>query len=85
LTITGSGTQADPYILYTGEDFEQLKLSLSAYFNLNNDVDFNGLLYTPPLDFGGVFDGNGKKIKNLTTGNGSNYSSLFGRTTSMLV
>lgn len=84
MAITGNGTQIDPYVLYEPSDFEWLKSRLTSYFRLNNDVDFNGIQFIPPLDFAGDFDGNGKVVKNLAVSNG-NYSSLFGRTTAAFV
>ncbi|SHN51000.1 hypothetical protein [Fervidobacterium gondwanense] len=89
----GNGTESDPYLIGT---VNQLKLlgddnyrAKSYYFKLLEDLDLNGVAWTPigtfsstDLDntaFKGVFDGNNKKIKNLAY-NDSNRSNagLFG-------
>lgn len=71
----GSGTSHDPYLIYTREHLlEPVMLtgrSTALYVMLMDDIDFKGQ-ECPPLftqwGFSGVFDGNGKSIKNLYMG-----------------
>ena len=55
-------------------------------FVLMNDVDLNGFEWTPigssSAPFQGVFDGNGKTIKNLVVTGYNSYAGLFGNTNS---
>ena len=52
------------------------------YFKVMNDIDMSGTNFTPIgagyLRFGGHFDGNGKKISNLSVKVSGNYAGLFG-------
>jgi hypothetical protein len=79
----GSGTEVDPYLIYTAEGLNRIGLipcDLDKYFKLMADVDladldegnFNvigGLRY----HFRGVFDGNGHTISNLSYNSSESY------------
>ena len=85
--VTGSGTQTDPYMIYTLADMELIGTSgylLNAYYALANNIDasitFNasynsGLGWVPigtlSAPFTGVFNGNGYTISNLYINNPS--------------
>lgn len=75
----GEGTEASPYLISTPEQMNTLAnlidISKSGmegkYFRLTADLDFTGIDYKiissiTDEQFDGVFDGNGKKITNLT-------------------
>ena len=56
-----------------------------TYFRLEADIDMEGVEFTPigndfQHSFGGIFDGNGKTLSNLSVSTGENgYAGLFGR------
>ncbi len=69
--LSGSGTQADPYLIETVDDLNHVRDDLTACYQLANDIVFTdddggwnsiGSIQTP---FSGIFDGNGYSIKNL--------------------
>jgi len=89
----GTGTQADPYLLYTSEELNMIGLiarDWDKHFKLMADIDLSGLdgkagrlvftvIATDYADaFTGVFDGNGHIISHLTVTGGS-YLGLFGK------
>ena len=68
--MTGTGTEQDPYLVKTVDDFMRLN-GKSGYAKLNNDIDFNdhatyklGIKYVAHAE-GLHFDGNKKQIRNL--------------------
>jgi len=75
--MTGSGTQADPYIIYNVTDLQNVNNDLDAYYELANDIDasatssWNGGSGFRPLgnfsstDFQGHLDGKGYAISDL--------------------
>ena len=73
--FTGSGTEADPFLIYTKEDLtDNIFVEGSRYplhIKLMSDIDFEGE-ECPKLfsrySFRGVFDGNGKSILNVQIG-----------------
>lgn len=74
----GSGTIADPYLIATAGDLQQIKTAPGACFKLANDIDCSGLVYYPIEEFTGTLDGDGHTISNLklaTRNNGK--TSLF--------
>ncbi|RPJ37840.1 MAG: hypothetical protein EHM35_05880, partial [Planctomycetaceae bacterium] len=86
----GSGTAADPYLIYTAEHLKALgedRASWGYYvhYKLMADIDLAGL-QTPMQPFGnndqrfmGIFNGNGKTISNLKIEVSSgDYVGLFG-------
>lgn len=82
-SLEGEGTQSSPYKIFTPEDLAEIKYDLTAYYQLQNDIDLSGVSYVPlgsdAAPFSGSFDGNGKKIINLTINSGSNMA-LFAYT-----
>ena len=80
VTLDGSGTAEDPYLIRTVSDFMQIRSNYStfAYYSILNDLDFTGESWqciNAPAALHLI--GNGKSIKNLTiTANGS-YTALF--------
>lgn len=77
--VTGSGTEDDPYVLYTAQHLRDLADEVNSdsyaptrteYYQLGNDIDLENEEWTPignSLDhpFSGYFDGNGYTISNL--------------------
>ena len=86
----GSGTQADPYLIYTGAELAYLASKTNGgttysgkYFKLMNDIDLNNINWTPigrieSTPFSGTFDGNFFKIKNAQIAVNVSGSSLVG-------
>ncbi len=75
----GSGTEEDPYLIGNARQLQNIGkseyLNTGKYFKLIDDIDLTGVTWTPigtyssnlsTTAFVGVFDGNGKKIRNLT-------------------
>ena len=83
----GSGTQEDPYNLYTAKDLKDMKGYLSEektiYFRLQADIDMTELTDWEPLNWEAPyklkidFDGNGHTLSNFTCTH-PNYPSFFG-------
>jgi len=70
--MTGSGTQADPYIIYAVNDRQDIELDLTSYYELANDIDASDTVtwnggegFVPITSFEGQLDGKGHKIVNL--------------------
>ena len=73
--VSGSGTSADPYVLFSLNDLEQIPvLGLAKYYKLGSDIDASltsdpgygdGNGWLPVGNFTGSFNGNNKKITNL--------------------
>jgi hypothetical protein len=77
--ITGAGTENDPYLIYTAEELNVIGVfpcEWDKHFKLMADIDLSHYVGTEfniigiPSSFTGVFDGNGKKIKNLNHARG---------------
>ena len=73
LTYQGSGTESDPYLIYTAEELQGLKDDTEQnYYKLMNDIDLSSIESFEPIGtnqqkpFKGIFDGNGKEIINLS-------------------
>lgn len=92
-TFEGAGTQANPYKIASVNDFVKLSRRVSAgekftgvYFQQTADINFadlSGIYYPIGVDatlyFDGIFDGNGKAIRNLRIERGvKKFSGLFG-------
>lgn len=77
VTLTGSGTKDDPYLINSAEDFAAITWqNSSGYFKLTDNITV-----TKPCDatFKGTFDGDGHTVTltlNVTSGN----AGLFGET-----
>ena len=81
--MSGSGTEADPYVVENAEDFVSIKNKLSAHYILNADISVSsntGAIVEGT--FTGVFDGNGKTVTlNIdapTDKSGDTFDALFG-------
>lgn len=62
----GNGTQADPYLLRTRGDVEQIKFNLNKHFRLANDIDYGyDEFESVPGLFTGSIDGAGHTLKNF--------------------
>lgn len=71
-SLTGSGTENDPYLIYNSIDLLYLNdeqySSNGNYFKLMNDIDLTSLSeWTPIKYFKGHFDGNNKIISNINS------------------
>ncbi len=87
---SGSGTQADPYLIYTAQQLNTIGLSpcfFDRHFKLMADIDLSAYIGTgfnmigtyPSNPFTGVFDGNGHKISNFSyTSTDTGHIGLFG-------
>ncbi|KPJ65561.1 MAG: hypothetical protein AMJ43_10490 [Coxiella sp. DG_40] len=88
----GSGTETEPYIIYTAEQMNRIGLmecDWDRYFKLGADIDlsiytgesFNMIGYIRPYGyngFAGIFDGNGRTVSNFTyNSTGKNYMGIF--------
>lgn len=66
----GHGTEEEPYQISTAKQLQAVKDDLSAYYELQNDIDLSGHDWAPVGDmngmFTGVFNGSGKTISNLS-------------------
>ncbi len=89
----GTGTENDPYQIYTIEDLNNMRTLLDKHFILMNNLDFNGSTYDntsakgwEPIGnsdepFTGSFKGKGYIINNLYINrSSSDYIGLFGYT-----
>lgn len=86
----GSGTEADPWLIETAEQLNNVRLNLSASYKLAQDIDldiapYNTIGWQPignPLEgpFRGRFDGNDHTISNLKISRVDGYmqQGLFG-------
>ncbi|MBR7112067.1 MAG: InlB B-repeat-containing protein [Clostridia bacterium] len=88
-SFVGSGTTADPYQINSAADLAYLASSVNSgesyagkYFVLNTNINLNSKSWTPigtkNKPFAGTFDGNGKKIYNLSVTMDTAYAGLFG-------
>ena len=69
----GNGSEEDPYLIYTAaqiSDINNLASSNSCYKQVR-DINCNGSAYSVTAEFFGIYDGNGKVIKNLSLVNSS--------------
>ncbi len=79
----GSGTVADPYIISTPAELQNMQNDLDAHYKLSGDIDMTNIYFEPIGDnvngaFTGSFDGNGRTIANLQIYGESKYAGLFG-------
>lgn len=81
----GSGTAGDPYIISNAIELQAMNTDLAAYYSLDNNIDLNGITWTPignvSTPFIGSFDGNDYTISHLVIdpAPATNYG-LFGVT-----
>lgn len=72
LFTVGSGTQKDPYLLYTADQFIEMSEKAgkengyqSVHFKLKDDISFNGEVFNPISQFKGTLEGDGHIIKDF--------------------
>ena len=91
---SGAGTSVSPFLVYSVETLEKVgtetetgKWKLSAHYKQIVDIDLTGISWIPIGDdsnnsddsrFTGTYDGNNKKILNLTINSGGSLIGLFG-------
>ncbi len=81
----GTGEPDEPYLISTAEDLNQIGHNprlMEEHFKLIDDIDLSGIDFSiigsELYPFGGVFDGNGKKISNFTyTSEDEDFIGLF--------
>ncbi len=84
LFANGSGTISNPYQIYTPDQLNMVRNSLSSSYILMNDLNMSSYSNFIPIgnytdQFTGTFDGNGHAISNLTINQpAANYVGLFG-------
>ncbi|MCG9968826.1 hypothetical protein L9W92_12335 [Pelotomaculum terephthalicicum JT] len=76
---SGAGTSADPYIIATAQQLNNIRYDIYAFYKLGNDIDLNSTTWTSIPDFHGNFDGNGYGIKNLTSTTKGFFDSVKGK------
>ncbi len=62
----GSGTEQNPFLIESVDDFLNIKLYPTVYYELIADIDMTGIDYTVINSFSGNFDGKGHWINNLS-------------------
>jgi fibronectin-binding autotransporter adhesin len=69
LSMNGSGTTSDPYIITSAEQLSEIRDNLTASYKLANDINLGDIDFIPigsdNVPFTGTFDGNGHTIQNL--------------------
>lgn len=78
----GSGTEADPYLITSVEQLQEIQNSglgqvEGNFFRLENDLDMTGVEWNPIQSFVANFDGNGKTISNFAITSGNSGVGLF--------
>ena len=88
---SGSGTEADPYQVFSAEDMQMMKMNASDHYKLMNDIDLTGWIEknNPTEGWNAVgnssavlmasFDGNCHTISGLWANTTSDYAGLFAR------
>lgn len=69
-TMSGSGTEADPYQITTADELKTI--SGSSHYKLMNDIALTGE-WTPIGSFSGTLDGDGKTISGVNVSNSNTY------------
>ena len=54
---TGGGTSGNPYEIATCSQLQEINSNLGAYYQINNDIDCNGVSFSPIGTSGGDFTG----------------------------
>ncbi|BEG99325.1 T9SS type A sorting domain-containing protein [Bacteroides sedimenti] len=79
--LGGDGTVSNPYQINNRAGLEAVQNYLSSNFIVTADIDLAGADWTPigtqSTPFSGTFNGNGKRISNMTISNGAAYSGFF--------
>lgn len=76
----GTGTAADPYLISTIGDLQQVKSNLTASYKFANDIDAESYPthWTPIQDFAGTLDGDDHHLDNLYISSDDSEVGLFG-------
>ena len=83
MTMSGSGTNANPFIITSPAQFAEIRYGLSAYYKLGNNINFNNQIIEPiPGTFQGKLNGNNKELLNFKfdeyyTSGSTDYLGLF--------
>ena len=88
VTLTGSGSQDDPYLIGTAEELASLggRSFSGKSYRLTQDIDMENVSMQPIKEFAdGTFDGAGHTISNLTISAASGNAGLFAETNSSTV
>ncbi len=75
----GTGTADDPYQVATAEQLQAIKDYTSSHFIQTEDIDLDGVVWSPIGTFTGQYNGNGKEIQNLVIESGSDGLGLFSK------
>lgn len=84
--FTGKGSESDPYLIKTLEDFKNIRTIIAAnsfvFFKLAADIDMSSVKDWTPVNlvnepYGIMFDGDGHKISGFTC-TSQKWASLFG-------
>lgn len=92
--FAGTGTEADPYLVYTASDLAHI--NSASYYKLMNNIDVSSYIAanSPTAGWQPIgrssatpigFDGNGKTISGLWTNTTSDYTGLFTTITNAVV
>ena len=73
----GDGTASTPYLITLPEQMANISQDLYAHYSLSNDIDMNGISWTPIGTFRGTFDGNNHVISNLEIDAPSSGGGIF--------
>lgn len=75
----GSGTVADPIIVSTPEEFNDIRNNLSLHYKLDSDIDLSSFTNWTPIGgtFLGGLDGSGHVITGLSNSTHTTYRGLF--------
>ena len=85
----GTGTEADPFVISTTDDFNELANAVTngygfkgLYLILNADLDYTDKTFTPvgnsDREFNGTFDGKGHSISGVGIDSPDDYQGVFG-------
>ncbi|ASR48507.1 filamentous hemagglutinin [Paenibacillus kribbensis] len=78
----GGGTQADPYIVSTEQDLNDVRKKPNAWYLQDRDIVMgsfqSGEGFTPIKSFTGIYDGGGFYIKSLYINSSTSETGLFG-------
>lgn len=88
VTLTGSGTKDDPYLINSAEELASLggRSFSGKSYRLTQDIDMENVSMQPIKEFAdGTFDGAGHTISNLTISAASGNAGLFAETNSSTV
>ena len=64
--LSGSGTEADPYLISTRDHFAQISKDMSAHYKVTQDINFGNASWMPIAGaFNGYIDGDGHRLSNI--------------------